>query len=276
MIISKKQALILKSILGILLILVALFTLLPVVWMLLSTIKPQSELVSFSPEILPKQITFENYIKLFTQNSFGIYFINTLIIVFWSFIGMFLCAGAGYAFAKYRFIGKKFLFLLVLSTMMIPGQVTMIPVYLILNAVSLTNTMAGIVLPGLVGAFGIFLFRQFMSGIPDEMLEAARIEGASEWRIFWKIVIPISKPVLAVQGILTFIGGWNSFLWPLIMANDQNKYTLSVGLALLQGAHSTDYGLQMAGSAIMIIPVLVIYVIFQKYFMQGMNINGMK
>ena len=276
MIITKKQTKIYKVILGIFLILASIFTLFPIVWMLLSSVKSQTELMQFPPTIFPKNITFENFEQLFTQMNFVQYLFNTLIVVFWSFFGMFLSAGAGYAFAKFKFKGKSFLFYLVLATMMIPGQVTMIPVYLLLNAIGLTNTMTGVVLPGLVGAFSIFLFRQFMSGISTEMLEAARLEGASEWTIFWKIIIPVSKPILAVQGILTFIAGWNSFLWPLIIANDQNKYTLSVGLQLLKGQYTANYGLQMAGSAFMVIPIIIVYMIFQKYFLEGFNVSGMK
>lgn len=276
MIITKKQTKIYKVILGIFLILASIFTLFPIVWMLLSSVKSQTELMQFPPTIFPQNITFENFEQLFTQMNFVQYLFNTLIVVFWSFFGMFLSAGAGYAFAKFKFKGKSFLFYLVLATMMIPGQVTMIPVYLLLNAIGLTNTMTGVVLPGLVGAFSIFLFRQFMSGISTEMLEAARLEGASEWTIFWKIIIPVSKPILAVQGILTFIAGWNSFLWPLIIANDQNKYTLSVGLQLLKGQYTANYGLQMAGSAFMVIPIIIVYMIFQKYFLEGFNVSGMK
>jgi multiple sugar transport system permease protein len=160
--------------------------------------------------------------------------------------------------------------------MMIPGQVTMIPVYLILNMMNLTNTMVGIVLPGLVGAFGIFLFRQFMSTIPNELLEATRLDGASEFRLFVQIVLPLTKPILAVQGILTFIAGWNSFLWPLIIANDEKLYTLSVGLSLLKGQYGGNYALQMAGSAFMIIPVIIIFIIFQKHIIENYTISGMK
>ena len=159
---------------------------------------------------------------------------------------------------------------------MIPGQVTMIPVYLIMNSMNLTNTMPGIVLPGLVGAYGIFLFRQFMSAISNELLEAARLDGASEWFIFTRIILPISKPVLAVQGIATFIGGWNSFLWPLIMASDEKYYTLSVGLQLLKGQYANNYALQMAGSAFMVVPIIIIFMFLQKYILDGYNVSGNK
>ncbi|EAC2373636.1 carbohydrate ABC transporter permease, partial [Listeria monocytogenes] len=203
------------------------FMILPFIWMVLSSLKTDAEILKIPPTIWPETFTLDNFTKLFTEMDFAIYLKNTLIIVFFSFFGLFLNAMAGYGFAKFKFKGKNKLFYLVLATMMIPGQVTMIPVYLLLNAAGLTNTMTGIVLPGLVGAFGIFLFRQFMSTISDDLLEAARLDGASEFYIFWRIVIPISRPVLAVQGILTFIAGWNSFLWPLIIANDEKFYTLS-------------------------------------------------
>ncbi|ENF7317356.1 carbohydrate ABC transporter permease [Listeria monocytogenes] len=252
------------------------FMILPFIWMVLSSLKTDAEILKTPPTIWPETFTLDNFTKLFTEMDFAIYLKNTLIIVFFSFFGLFLNAMAGYGFAKFKFKGKNKLFYLVLATMMIPGQVTMIPVYLLLNAAGLTNTMTGIVLPGLVGAFGIFLFRQFMSTISDDLLEAARLDGASEFYIFWRIVIPISRPVLAVQGILTFIAGWNSFLWPLIIANDEKFYTLSVGLQLLKGQYGSNYALQMAGATFMVIPIILIFMTFQKYILKGFNVSGMK
>ncbi|EAC5127624.1 carbohydrate ABC transporter permease [Listeria monocytogenes] len=252
------------------------FMILPFIWMVFSSLKTDAEILKIPPTIWPETFTLDNFTKLFTEMDFAIYLKNTLIIVFFSFFGLFLNAMAGYGFAKFKFKGKNKLFYLVLATMMIPGQVTMIPVYLLLNAAGLTNTMTGIVLPGLVGAFGIFLFRQFMSTISDDLLEAARLDGASEFYIFWRIVIPISRPVLAVQGILTFIAGWNSFLWPLIIANDEKFYTLSVGLQLLKGQYGSNYALQMAGATFMVIPIILIFMTFQKYILKGFNVSGMK
>jgi multiple sugar transport system permease protein len=249
---------------------------LPFLWMILSAFKPEPEFARIPPTLWPKTFTLEHYVELFERMNFGIYLRNTLIIVFFSFLGMLLNAMAGYGFAKYRFKGRDTLFYLVLATLMIPGQVTMIPVYLILNKMGLTNTMAGIVLPSLVGAFAIFLFRQFMSTIPDELLEATRLDGAGEFRIFLQIALPISVSVLAVQGILTFIAGWNSFLWPLIIANDEKFYTLSVGLQLLKGQYSSNYGLQMAGSAFMVVPIILVFLLFQRYIMDNYTISGIK
>jgi len=273
---SQKQTRSSKWIVGIILTVGGFFMVLPFLWMILSSLKTDVEIMQFPPTIWPQEFTLDNFKELFLAFNFAVYLKNTLIIVLCSFGGLILNAMAGYGFAKYNFKGKNILFYLVLATMMIPGQVTMIPVYLILNAMGLTNTMAGIVLPGLVGAFAIFLFRQFMSTISNELLEAARLDGASEWKIFWKIIMPVSRPVIAVQGILTFIGAWNSFLWPLIMANDEKYYTLSVGLQLLKGQYASNYALQMAGSTFMIIPIIIVFMIFQKYILQGFNVSGLK
>ncbi|MCD2206787.1 carbohydrate ABC transporter permease [Listeria booriae] len=265
-----------KWLVGIILAVGGFFMILPFIWMVLSSVKTDAEILQIPPTIWPETFTWDNFKNLFIEMNFGVYLRNTLVIVLFSFIGLFLNAMAGYGFAKFRFRGKNQLFYLVLATMMIPGQVTMIPVYLILNMFHLTNTMTGIILPGLVGAFGIFLFRQFMSTIPDELMEAARLDGASEFFIFWKIILPISRPVLAVQGILTFMAGWNSFLWPLIIANDEKYYTLSVGLSLLKGQYASNYALQMAGSTFMVIPIILIFMMFQKYILKGFNVSGLK
>ncbi|WP_029192200.1 carbohydrate ABC transporter permease [Paenibacillus harenae] len=266
----------LKWILGITLAVGGILVILPFIWMILSSFKHEGEIQNIPPTLWPERFTTENFKNLFENLNFGVYLKNTFIIVLFSFFGLFLNAMAGFGFAKYKFKAKDKLFYLVLATMMIPGQVTMIPVYLILNEMQLTNTMIGVVLPGLVGAFGIFLFRQFMSTIPDELLEATRLDGAGEFRTFLQIVLPISKPILAVQGILAFIGGWNSFLWPLIIANDEKLYTLSVGLSLLKGQYGGNYALQMAGSTFMVVPIIIIFIFFQKHIIENYSISGMK
>lgn len=265
-----------KWFVGIVLCIGGFFMVLPFLWMVLSSFKTDAEIMQIPPSIFPQSLHWENFKTLFTAFDFTRYFFNTLIIVAASFIGMFFNAMAGYAFAKFDFKKKDLLFYLVLATMMIPGQVIMIPVYLILNTAGLTNSMLGIILPGLVGAYGIFLFRQFMSTISTELIEAARLDGASEWYIFWKVIIPVSKPVFAVQGISTFIAGWNSFLWPLIIANDDKYYSLSVGLSLLKGQYTSNYAIQMAGATFMVVPVILIFLLFQKYILQGFNVSGLK
>jgi multiple sugar transport system permease protein len=254
----------------------ALITAFPFFWMLLTSVKPQRESIDFPPTLLPQDPTFEWYARLFVELDFARYLGNTVIVVLFGFIGLLLMAMAGYAFAKFDFRGRRWMFFLVLATMMIPVQVTMIPTYLILNGMKLTNTLLGIALPTLVTGFSIFLFRQFMATIPTEMLEAARIDGAGEFRIFWQIVLPMSGPILAVQVVLTFIGGWNSFLWPLIIASDQKLYTLSVGLALLNQQLAVNPSLQMAAASVMVVPILIVFVIFQRYVIQGFALSGLK
>ncbi len=254
----------------------ALLTSLPFIWMIATAIKPLRETVSYPPELLPKKWTLDSFRRLFTELTFGQYLANTLIVVAISFTGMFLSAMAGYGFAKFEFRGKKLMFALVLATMMIPLQVTMIPTYLILNNAHLTNTLAGIALPTLVVGFNLFLFRQFMLAVPEDLLEAARLDGASEWQTFRKIVLPISRPILAVQAVLTFIAGWNSFFWPLIIASDQDHYTLSVGLSLLRQQQTVDPPLQMAGASLMVVPIVIIFAILQRRIVQGFTMSSLK
>ncbi|MBA2946993.1 carbohydrate ABC transporter permease [Streptomyces himalayensis] len=248
----------------------------PFLWSLSSSFKPRDEVLDVPPSLIPDNATWANFARLVTELEFGRYLGNTLVVVALSFAGLLFNAMAGYGFAKFRFRGRNTLFFTVLATMMIPVQVAMIPTYLLLNEAGLTNTRLGIALPTLVSAFGVFLFRQFMTTVPDSLLEAARLDGASEARIFFRIVLPLCGPILAVQGTLTFIAAWNTFLWPLIIANDQNLYTLSVGLSLLRGQNSSDYGLQMAGAVFMVAPVLVVFIAFQRYVVQGFTTSGLK
>jgi len=254
----------------------ALTTSLPFIWMLLTSVKPLRESVTYPPTFRPQNPTLASYRRLFTEMAFDRYLVNTLVVVAISFVGMFLSAMAGYAFAKHRFRGKGVMFAMVMATMMIPVQVTMIPTYLILNNLRLTNTLVGMTLPTLVVAFNVFLFRQFMTTIPDDVLEAARLDGAGEWAAFWRVVLPLSRPILAVQAVLTFISGWNSFLWPLIVANEQDKYTLSVGVSLLKQQQRIDPPLQMAGASVMVLPIIVVFIVFQRRIVTGFTMSGLK
>lgn len=254
----------------------ALITAFPFIWMIASSVKPRSESLAYPPRVLPEEPTLEFFVQLFQELEFGRYLLNTIAIVLIGMVGLVLMAMAGYGFAKFSFRGREPLFFLVLVTMMIPVQVTMIPTYLILNGMKLTNTLVGIALPSLVSGFSVFLFRQFMTTIPTEMIEAARIDGASEARIFWQIIMPLSKPILAVQVVLTFIGWWNSFLWPLIIANDERLYTLSVGVALLNQQIASNPSLQMAAATLMVVPILIVFVVFQRFVVQGFALSGLK
>lgn len=248
----------------------------PFFWMILSSFKTNLEIGQSVPTFFPQNPTTGNFEHLFADMSFGIYLKNTVIITVYLLLGVLINSMAGYGFAKFRFKGKNILFVIVLCTLMIPAQVTMIPIYVIMNLAGLTDTYTGMVLPGLVSAFAIFLFRQFISTISDDFLEAAKIDGAGEAYIFTRIILPLTKPILSLQIVLTFINGWNSFLWPLIMSNDDKRYTLSVGLALMQNMYSQDYGLLMAGATIMIIPVIVVYTVFQKQIIRGISLSSYK
>jgi len=273
---SQKPSKRVTIIIGIGLTIGALATAFPFIWMVTSSVKPQQESVSYPPTILTLHPTLTYFKELFTQLDFGRYLLNTIAVVLIGFVGLFFIAMAGYAFAKFEFRGKGFMFFLVLATMMIPVQLTMIPTYLILSRMKLTNTLIGIAMPTLVSAFGIFLFRQFMSTLPSEIFEAAKLDGAGEWLIFLRVVIPMSMPIIAVQAVLTFIAGWNSFLWPLIIANDQNLYTLSVGLSLLNKQISANPSLEMAAATLMVLPILFVFMIFQRFIVQGFALSGLK
>lgn len=273
---TRRRSRTLAALISIALVLGALATAFPLYWMASGSLKPLRESLDYPPTLYPHEPTLEHYRYLFTELDFGRYTVNTVIVVAFGACGVLLMAMAGYAFAKFSFRGKEVLFFAVLATLMIPVQVTMIPTYLILSRLGLTNTLIGIALPTLVSGFGIFLFRQFMSTIPGELLEASRLDGAGEFRTFWSIVLPISKPILAVMAVLAFITGWNSFLWPLIIASDQNLYTLSVGLALLNQQISVNPALQMAAATVMVIPTLLIFIFFQRYVVQGFTLSGLK
>lgn len=265
-----------QLIIGVIMTIGALLTAFPFFWMITTSLKPLREARTYPPKVLPDDVDWGSYVTLFRDLDFGRYLFNTVIVVLVGFVGLGFMAMAGYGFARYRFVGKNMMFLIVLATLMIPVQVTLIPSYLILNKIGLTNTVIGIAVPTLVSAFGIFLFRQFMETLPDEVFEAARLDGAGEFRIFYSIVLPLSKPILAVQTILTFIAGWNSFLWPLVIAGKQENYTLSVGLALLNQQQTVNPPLQMAGASLMVIPTILLFIALQRFVVAGFTMSGLK
>jgi multiple sugar transport system permease protein len=205
------------------------------------------------------------------------HFINSLIVALGlTFFSVIINALAGYAFAKQSFPGKENLFTLLLLTMMIPGQVTMMPVFLILRSLGFLNSYWGLIIPGSASVFAIFMLKQFMSEIPDELLDAARIDGAGELRIFWSIVLPLCKPVIATLIIFNFMGSWNEFLWPLIIMLKEEMYTLPVALANLNGQHNTEWGLLMAGSVVVVVPVIFLFLSVQKYYIKGISAGAIK
>ena len=183
---------------------------------------------------------------------------------------------AGFAFAKYRFPGRDRIFKLLLAAMIIPGQVTMLPLFLMLNRMGLINTYWGIIIPGMASIFGIFLIRQYIFSIPDSLIEAARMDGASDFRIYWSVILPLCKPILVTLIIFSFMGSWNDFLWPLIVMTRDSMYTLPVALANLMGEHAQDIELMMAGSVLTILPVLVVFMALQKYYIKGIMMGSVK
>jgi multiple sugar transport system permease protein len=250
----------------------------PFAWMLLGSVKTDAELRQVPPTWWPQAPTLDNYTQLFDRLSFGIYFANSTIVAAVVTAGNLLfCSMVGYALAMLDFKGKRVLFALILTTLMIPGVVTFVPLFVLVVNIGLVNTLPGLILPFLVSPFGVFLMRQFMLGLPRELLDAGRVDGAGELGIFARIYLPLCGPALATLGILTFLGSWNSFLWPLVVAQTEDRYTLPVALALYStGQNATQYGLLMAGATIVVAPVLVLFLIFQRRFIEGIATTGIK
>lgn len=252
-------------------------TLAPFIWMISTSFKSSESVFAFPPQWIPKQPTTEQYQALFREVNFLQFFKNSVIVAIGiTLFSLFLNSLGGYAFAKYRFPGKEKIFALLLATLMVPGQITMIPVFLMLKSVGLINSYWGLIIPAGASAFGIFLMRQFITTIPSDLIESARIDGCSEFRIFWSIILPLCKPVLAALGIFTFMGSWNAFLWPLIVMIKENMYTLPVALANLSGQYATKFGLLMAGAVVVVAPVLIVFILAQRYVIRGVAVTGLK
>lgn len=273
-----RRDLVARTVLHVLLIAGLLVMIVPFLWMLLASFKPEGEIRRSPPTWLPADPTFSNYSTLFSRLDFPTYFTNSVVVAVLTTLGNLLfCAAAGYALAKIDFLGRRPLFLLVLGTIMVPGIVTLVPLFVLVSNMGLVNTYAGLVLPFLATAFGVFLMRQFMLSIPDPLLEAARIDGASELRIFWQIVMPLSRPALATLGILSFLASWNNFLWPLVAATTEDRYTLPVALALYSiGQNRARYDLLLAGSVVIVLPVLIVFLLLQRHFVRGIATTGIK
>ena len=250
----------------------------PFVWMVLGGFKTSSELRQVPPTWWPENPTLDNFTSLFSRLSFGTYFFNsTVVAVVVTTANLLFCSMVGYALAMLNFRGKKIVFGLILGTLMIPGVVTFVPLFVLVANLGLVNTLPGLFLPFLVAPFGVFLMRQFISGLPRDLVEAARIDGAGELRIFAQVILPLLTPALATLGILTFLGSWNNFLWPLVVAQSNDTYTLPVALALYStGQNQTEYGLLMAGATVVVAPVLIVFLIFQRRFIQGIATTGIK
>jgi len=266
-----------KLVLYLILILGALLTLTPFIWMVSASFMADGHSSVFPPRFWPDQFTLEQYINLFSRLNVTVNFINSLFLsTIVTLISLFLNSMAGYAFAKYRFKGKDKLFNVLLSSMIIPAQVTMLPLFLMLKYMGVLNTYLAIIIPGMANIFGIFLIRQYVLSIPDSLIEAARIDGASEFQIYVRIILPQAKPILITLAIFSFLGTWNDFLWPLIALTDSSMFTLPVALANLMGEHTKDPELMMAGSVLTILPVIILFLALQKYYIRGIMAGSVK
>ena len=250
----------------------------PFVWMVLGSLKPTTELRQVPPTWWPQDPSLDNYTELFSRLSFGTYFANSAIVAVIVTAGNLLfCSMLGYALAMLEFRGKKLVFVAVLATLMIPGVVTFVPLFVLVANAGLVDTLPGLMLPFLAAPFGVFLMRQFILGLPRDLLDAGRVDGAGELRIFARIILPLCGPALATLGILTFLGSWNNFLWPLVVAQTEDTYTLPVALALYaKGQNSTDYGLLLAGATVVVIPILLLFLAFQRKVIEGIATTGIK
>ncbi len=255
----------------------ALVSIAPLLWMMSVSFMPAGEASRFPPPLLPSALSLDNYREMFGRTGMARNFANSVLVSVAITLGSLLFNTlAGYAFAKLRFAGRERVFQLLLAALVIPAQVAMLPLFLLMKQLGLVNSYAGVVVPALAGVFGIFLVRQYARSIPDELLEAARIDGAGEWRIFFQIVLPMLKPVLVTLAIFTFMAAWNDFMWPLIVLTDQEHYTLPVALASLSREHIMDVEMMMAGAVVTVIPVLLLFLLLQRYYIQGLLLGSVK
>ncbi|MFN8177853.1 MAG: carbohydrate ABC transporter permease [bacterium] len=255
----------------------AFLTLTPLVWMVSASFMAPGEANAFPPPFLPRRPTFEQYIALFARLSLARNFLNSAIVTIGATVGsVFINGLAGYAFAKLRFRGRDPLFRSLTLALIIPAQVAMLPLFLLLREMGLVNTYVGVMIPYLATVFGIFLVRQYALAIPDDLLDSARVDGASELRIFWTVVVPVIRPILVTLATFTFLSAWNDFLWPLVVLSDGAKYTLPVALASLVGEHVQDTELMMAGSVVTVLPALFVFLIFQRSYVRGILAGSVK
>jgi multiple sugar transport system permease protein len=254
-----------------------ILTLLPLLWMVSASLMPAGEATALPPRLVPSAVTIEHYQALFSRLNLARALANsTLLATAVTLISLLLNSLAGYAFAKLRFAGRDRLFRLLLGALVIPGQVSMLPLFLMLRELGLINTYWGVIIPGMASIFGIFLVRQYALSIPASLLDAARIDGAGELRIYWSVVVPFCKPVLVTLAIFTFMGTWNDFLWPLVVLTDGDLQTLPVALANLLGEHVQDSELMMAGAVLTVLPIVVMFLSLQRYYIEGIVSGSVK
>jgi multiple sugar transport system permease protein len=255
----------------------AALTVAPLLWMLSASLLPSGQANTSPPPLLPNRVTFEHYVQLFSHLNLARAFGNSLLV---SGVGT-LCvlitsSMAGYAFAKLQFPGREALFRLLLTAMLVPAQVGMLPLFLMLKSMGLVNSYAGVLVPWLASVFGIFLVRQYALAIPQDLLDSARLDGAGEGRVYWSVVLPNLAPVLATLAVFVFMSSWNDFLWPLVILSDERLYTLPVALASLVGEHVQDTELMMAGSVVTVLPVMLVFVVLQRWYIRGVMAGSVK
>jgi len=259
------------------LLLLAASMLIPFLWMISTSLMGELEVYQFPPKLLPSEFRWSNFAESMTLQPFWRFFLNTTIVAGASVAGQLLfCSMAAYAFARMNFKWRDRLFGVYLATMMIPAIVTIIPAFLIINIFGWMNTYWALFTPTLSSVWGIFLLRQFFQTIPRDLEDAARVDGASEFTIFWKIVLPLSKPALATLAIFTFMGSWKDFLWPLIVTNRTDMRTVEVGIASFSNLYTTDWPHQMAAAVVVMLPIVIVFFIAQKYFVRGITLTGLK
>jgi multiple sugar transport system permease protein len=255
----------------------AVLTLFPLLWMVSVSFMAPGEASAVPPPLLPAHASLGNYLELFASRGLGRYLANSVLVSTLATVAsLAFNVAAGYAFAKLRFPGRVRIFRFLLGALVIPGQVAMVPLFLMLKQLGLVNSYGGVLIPALASVFGIFLVRQYALSIPDELLEAARIDGASEFYIFGAIVLPALKPIIVTLAVFTLLGTWNDFMWPLIVLSDQDLYTLPVALAALSREHVQDDELMMAGSVVTTLPVLIVFLSLQRYYLQGLLAGSVK
>ncbi|PYN49310.1 MAG: sugar ABC transporter permease [Candidatus Rokuibacteriota bacterium] len=255
----------------------ATITLLPLVWMVSVSLMSPGEASAFPPPLLPGRVTFANYRELFAHAGMGRYLVNSVVLtIVVTLVSVLFNVAAGYAFAKLRFAGRDRIFKVLLGALVIPSQVAMVPLFLLLKQLGLVNTYGGVIVPAMAGIFGIFVVRQYALSIPDDLLEAARIDGANEFRIFRSVIAPVLKPIVVTLAVFTSLGTWNDFMWPLIVLNDSELYTLPVALASLSREHVQDNELMMAGSVLTTLPVLLVFLVLQRYYIEGLTLGSVK
>jgi multiple sugar transport system permease protein len=255
----------------------AVVTVAPLVWMVSVSFMSAGEASAFPPPLVPGQPTLANYRELFAHAGMGRYLANSVLLtIAVTLVSLSFNVAAGYAFAKLPFGGRDRIFKSLLAALVIPGQVAMVPLFLLLKHMGLVNSYGGVIVPAMASIFGIFVVRQYALSIPDQVLEAARIDGATEFRIFRSVIVPVLKPIIVTLAVFTALGTWNDFMWPLIVLNDSDLYTLPVALASLSREHVQDNELMMAGSVLTTMPVLLVFLVLQRYYIEGLMIGSMK